>query len=93
MENFLSKLSCRLMSPAKSGIGKINKNIIKKINSLLLEKLKYQQWKNTNAVIKCFKDISNKGNSKFLQMDIKDFYPSINEKSFKCICTDEHQHQ
>ena len=32
--------------------GKISKNIIEKINVSLLEKLKYQQWKNINAVIK-----------------------------------------
>ena len=57
--------------------GKISKNIIEKINVSLLEKLKYQQWKNTNAVIKWLEDINNKDNPKFIQMDIKDIYPSI----------------
>ena len=57
--------------------GKISKNIIEKINVSLLEKLKYQQWKNINAVIKWLADINNKDNPKFIQMDIKDIYPSI----------------
>ena len=57
--------------------GKISKNIIEKINVSLLEKLKYQQWKNINAVIKWLEDINNKDNPKFIQMDIKDNYPSI----------------
>ena len=57
--------------------GKISKNIIEKINVSLLEKLKYQQWKNINAVIKWLEDINNKDNPKFIQMDIKDIYPSI----------------
>ena len=43
---------------------------------MLLEKLKY-----TDTVIKWFNDISTKDNSKFFQMDIKDFYPSITEET------------
>ena len=46
-----------------------------------MKKLKYQQWKSINAVIKWFKDINNKDSSKFIQMDIKDFYPSITEET------------
>ena len=80
-ENFLSKPTCWLVNPAKSEIGKISKNITGKINISLLEKLKYQQWKNTNAVIKRFKDINNKDNSKFIQIDIKDYYPSITKEA------------
>ena len=72
---------CRPINPAKSKIGKISYNVTEKINSLLLEKLEYQQWKNTNTVVKFFKNINNKDNSKFIQMDIKDFYPSEKKKS------------
>ena len=71
----------QLINPAKSKIGKISKHTIEKINSLLLEKLEYQQWKNTNAVIKLSKDINNKDNFKYIQVDIKDFYPSITEET------------
>ena len=48
---------------------------------MLLEKLKYQQWKNTNAVIKWFKDTNNRDNSKFIQIDIEDIYPSITKET------------
>ena len=41
--------------------------------------LEYQQWKNTATVIEWFKRISNKEQCKFVQMDIKDFYPSISQ--------------
>ena len=44
---------------------------------MLLEKLKYQQWKNNDAVIKWPKGVKNKENSKF----IKDFYSSITEET------------
>ena len=48
---------------------------------MLLEKLKYQQWKNTNAGIKWFKDTNNRDNSKFIQIDIEDIYPSITKET------------
>ena len=49
------------------------------MNERLLDVLKYQQWKNTATVIEWFKKISNKEQYKFVQMDIKDFYPSISQ--------------
>ena len=51
-ESFLSKSTCHLLNPAKSGIGKRSKNIIEKINASLREKLLYQKLKNTNIVKK-----------------------------------------
>ena len=45
----------------------------------LLHELKYQQWKNTATVIEWFKRISNKEQCKFVQIDIKGIYPSINQ--------------
>ena len=35
------------------------------------------QWKDTNAVINCFKNIQNKRKCIFMQFDIDQFYPSI----------------
>ena len=35
------------------------------------------QWKDTNAVINCFKNIQNKRKCIFMQFDIDEFYPSI----------------
>ena len=41
--------------------------------------VRQHQWKKTNSVLKWFIDISNKKDCSFIQLDIKEFYPSINE--------------
>ena len=38
------------------------------------------QWKNTNNFIDWFINIDNKHQCTFIQLDIKDFYPSITEE-------------
>ena len=43
--------------------------------------LKYNQWKKTNAVIHWSSNINEKQNLKFIQLDIKEFYPSISEET------------
>ena len=48
-------------------------------NENLLSQLKYYQWRNTNEVIHWFSKINEKQNCKFIQLDIKEFYPSISE--------------
>ena len=39
----------------------------------------FNQWNNTDSALKWFIDISNTKNCSFIQFDIKEFYPSINE--------------
>ena len=41
------------------------------------EKLKYNQWRNTDSVIDWFKNLPDKQNSAFIKFDIVSFYPSI----------------
>ena len=41
--------------------------------------LKVNQWKSTGAVIKWFNSIKEKESCAFIQLDIKDFYPTITE--------------
>ena len=41
----------------------------------------YNQWKNTNEVIHWFSSINEKQNYKFIQLDMKEFYPSISEET------------
>ena len=77
--DFRQNPSCRLINPAKNELGKVSKLIIEKINKKLISELHFNQWKNTNSVLKWFIDISNKKNCSFIQLDIKEFYPSINE--------------
>ena len=79
-ENFRTKPTCRLLNPTKSELGKISKIIVEDINKQLRNILKLNQWKNTGAVIEWFSNIENKESCAFIQLDIKDFYPSITER-------------
>ena len=72
--------TCRLINPAKSELGKISKNIVGEINTELRSTSELNQWKSTRSVIEWFNNIENKENCAFIQLDIKDFYPSITEK-------------
>ena len=77
--DFRQNPSCRLINLAKNELGKVSKLIIEKINKKLISELHFNQWKNTNSVLKWFIDISNKKDCSFIQLDIKEFYPSTNE--------------
>ena len=78
-KNFVNKPTCRLINPTKTELGKISKKIIEDINKQLIEKLKVNQWKSTKNVTDWFKKIDNKKDCKFIQFDIKQFYPAISE--------------
>ena len=43
--------------------------------------MNYNQWKNTYNVINWFKIITDKKHCKFIQLDIKEFHPSITEET------------
>ena len=51
-EDFPNKVSCRLINPAKSEIGKISKTIVEGINSRIRGITQLQQWRDTQSVIK-----------------------------------------
>ena len=48
-----------------------------KINIKLTSSVQVNQWKNSSAVIKWFKNIQNKNNCSFIVFDTETFYPSI----------------
>ena len=77
--NFSNKPTCRLINPTKSEIGKISKEILDRINSKIVRKSKFNQWKNTTSVIEWFKSIENKQEYNFICFDIVEFYPSITQ--------------
>ena len=77
--DFRQNLSHWLINPEKSTHGKVSKLIIEENNKNLISELHFNQWKNTDSVLKWFINISNKKDSAFIQRDIKEFYPSINE--------------
>ena len=63
----------------KNELGKVNQLIIDKVNKKEISELHFNQWKNINSVLKWFIDISIKKDCSFIQLDIKEFYPSINK--------------
>ena len=78
-DNFTNHPTTRLINPSKNKIGRISKHILDQINSKLITKLSVDEWKNTISVMKWFENIDNQRLYKYLQFDIKDFYPSVNE--------------
>ena len=76
----LGIISCRLMNPSKTDIGKISKQILDKVNTSILEKIKVNQWKNTSSVIEWYCNIKRKDQCLFAVFDIERFYRSISEK-------------
>ena len=82
-DNFQNNPKCRLLNPAKSEIGIVSKNILGRINSQVLKAIEVNQWRSTSTVVQWFKNIENKPDSKFIQFDIVDFYPSISEPLLK----------
>ena len=50
-EGFFHKLSFRLINPSNSDIGKVSKNLLDKINKILILSTNVNQWKNTTTVI------------------------------------------
>ena len=77
--NFGNEPSVRLINPAKNQIGCISKVILGKINIGIKSELRLNQWKNTKEVIDWVANIDEKPFYKFVQFDIKEFYPSIKE--------------
>ena len=59
-EGFQDKFSCRLINPSKTDIGKISKQILNKVNTSILEKIKVNQCKNRSSVIKWYYNIKRK---------------------------------
>ena len=76
---FQSHPKCRLINPAKSEMGIVSKMIVDRINTCVLEKTQFNQWKNTTAVLDWFASIKEKKRCKFLKFDVVDFYPSISK--------------
>ena len=91
-DNFKNNLPCRLLVPSKSEIGHISKKFLDRINSDLRKKLKFNQWKNTTEVTSWFtkiekkyymEDDEKKVKNRFIQFDIKEFYPKITKDIFE----------
>ncbi len=78
--DFDNRPSIRLINPTKSDIGRISKKILDRIIPVLKDNIQLPLWKDTFAVIDWFRDIPDKSALKFVQFDIKNYYPSITPK-------------
>ena len=81
-ERFPDKISCRLINPSKTDIGKISKQILDRVSNTILVKNKVNQWKNTYSVLEWYRNIKQKDQCSFVVLDIENFYPSISTKLF-----------
>ena len=81
-EDFPNKISCCLINPSISSIGKISKVILDKINIIVQSKT-VNQWNDTLSVIELYINVKIKESSSFIVFDIESFYPSISEDLFK----------
>ena len=78
--NYINNPTFRLLNPTKQELGKVSKQKLEKIVSVVKEKSGLQLWKNTASVITWFKNLPNKKQLKFIQFDICEFYPSISNQ-------------
>ena len=58
----------------------MSKQLVNKINSDVIGKLQFNQWRNTNALLKWLHNITDKSNCIFIQFEIREFFPLITEK-------------
>ena len=79
-EDFPTKVSYRLINPAKSNIGSITKTILQRVNKNIKEVTEVNLWRNTKEAIDWFKNLENKSNLCFLKFDIDSYFPSISKE-------------
>ena len=79
--DFKTNPECRLINPAKTQIGKVSKIIVQDICASLRIALNINQWWSTQDCIKWFKEYDKDDRCSFIKYDIKEFYPSITERT------------
>ena len=78
-----NKKSVRLINPTKTELGKVSKIILQDVVDCLKKKFELNLWISTKEAIDWFSNIKNKNKATFIQFDIVEFYPSINEKTLR----------
>ena len=79
--DFKTNPECRLINPAKTQIGRVSKIIVQEICDSLRLALNVNQWRSTKDCIKWFEEYEKKDRCSFIKYDVKDFYPSITERT------------
>ena len=79
--DFKTNPECRLINPAKRQIVRVSKIIVQEICNSLRLALNINQWRSTKDCIKWFEEYDKDDRCSFIKYDIKDFYPSITERT------------
>jgi hypothetical protein len=78
--NHINNPTFRLLNPTKQELGKVSKQKMEQIVTVVKEKSGLQLWKNTESVISWFKNLPNKQQLKFILFDLCEFYSTISEE-------------
>ena len=73
------RVSCRLINPAKSDIGRVAKHILQKINNEVCSATSLNQWRSTKETLDWFQRLDKDKSMVFIKFDIESFYPSISQ--------------
>ena len=72
-KDFPSKISYRLINPAKCEIGRVSKIILQRINQDIRRQQQTHQVRSTNEVLDWFNRLEDKNTKNFIQFDIDSF--------------------
>ena len=70
----------QLINLSKNELGNVSKNIVEQIIIDLANNPEHNQWKNNSCVIERFKNINERNKYAVIQLDSKEFYPSVTEE-------------
>ena len=79
-QNFENKPTCRLISPTKSELGRVSKEILNRLVQAEIGATGVHLWKSTREVLEWYRQFPGKHDGSFINFDIMEFYPSISEK-------------
>ena len=71
--NFREKPQVRTLNPAKPELGKVSKKILEEKIEKIRNTSGLNSWKNTDAVVKWFKNLKNKKSMSFIVFDVEKF--------------------
>ena len=80
-EGFPDKISCCLNNPSKTDMGKLSKQILDKVNTSILEKIKVDPWKNMSSFTEWYCNFKRKDQCSFAVFDIESF-TSLYQKNY-----------
>jgi hypothetical protein len=80
--DFPRRIKNRLVNPAKSSVGKIGQKIMARLNKVIRERSKLNQWTSTSQAIEWFEKTRPARGQKFFKFDIECFYPAISKGLF-----------